>query len=127
MDKRSQIKKILLVDDDEEFLAELGAALNEAGYLTKALNSGDSVLKVADEMQPDIILLDMKLGSKSGFQVADELKNSSQTREIPIVAMTAYFTEKAQQSVMKNVGIADVLIKPFHPVDLISKIEWLTK
>jgi DNA-binding response OmpR family regulator len=120
-------KRILIVDDDETFLEELDNTMQMCGYDTITRTSGKTVVKDADEKRPDVILLDMKINGKSGFQIADDLKHFPSTSDIPIVAMTGIFTERLHRTFMKGLGIDDCVLKPFNPLDIISKIEFLTK
>ncbi len=120
-------KRILIVDDDETFLEELNNTMQMCGYDTITRNSGKTVVKDADEKKPDVILLDMKINGKSGFQIADDLKHFPSTSNIPIVAMTGIFTERLHRTFMKGLGIDECVLKPFNPLDIISKIEFLTK
>jgi DNA-binding response OmpR family regulator len=120
-------KRILIVDDDETFLEELDNTMQMCGYDTITRNSGKTVVKDADEKKPDVILLDMKINGKSGFQIADDLKHVPATSNIPIVAMTGIFTERLHRTFMKGLGIDECVLKPFNPLDIISKIEFLTK
>jgi DNA-binding response OmpR family regulator len=63
------------------------------------------------------------MDKKSGFQVADEIKKSAELPDIPIVAMTGFYTEKEHSILMNVCGIRTCLIKPFNPLDVINKIE----
>ncbi|MBF0491101.1 MAG: response regulator, partial [Candidatus Omnitrophica bacterium] len=76
---------------------------------------------------PDLIITDLKMKPKSGFQLADELHNSFQTKAIPIIAITGFFTEKEHMLMMKMFGMKHAILKPFNPSDLIAKIESVLK
>ena len=117
-----ETKKILVVDDDIYFLGELMDALRTSGYAITGASDPFSVVRIADALKPDLILLDMKLNGKSGFQVADDLKHIPGTKFIPIMAMTGYFTEQQHQVFMKDLGIRECIVKPFNPEELISRI-----
>jgi response regulator NasT len=119
-------KKVFIVDDDKAFLDELKHMLVSNNYVVDAINEVSGVVKRAEEKQPDIIFLDMKMSGKTGFQVADDLKHFPTTCSIPIIAMTGSFTEKQHLNFMKSLGICDCIIKPFEPRDFISKIEEYT-
>ena len=116
-------KKIMVVDDDREFLEELKETLSLSGYDAAVFSNGATALKMVRKIKPDIILLDLKMKGKNGFQVADELKRSAETAHIPIIAMTAFYTEKEHTILMDMCGIQTCLIKPFSSLDVISKIE----
>ena len=79
--------------------------------------------EVACEIKPDLILMDLKMKPKSGFQLADELHNSFKTKSIPIIAITGFFTEKEHILMMKMFGMKHAMLKPVNPTDLIAKIE----
>jgi DNA-binding response OmpR family regulator len=115
---------IMIVDDNVELLEELENLLSMGGYKVTALNDGTRIFDVALRDRPDLILLDLKMSPKSGFQIADELRNSSLLKEIPVVAMTGFFTEKQHFLMMKLCGIKTSILKPFRPLNLITKIEF---
>jgi DNA-binding response OmpR family regulator len=116
-------KKILIVDDDQIFLDELKEALRHGNFDIEYTTNASEVVKIADNIKPDLILLDMKIEGKDGFQVADDLCNFPGTKHIPIIAMTGYFTEKRHKAFMKSIGIRDCIYKPFNPAEVIFKID----
>ena len=116
--------KILIVDDNVELLEELQDMLSQSGYDVETTSDAEKAFSLAHEMKPSLILLDLKMSPKSGFQVADELRHSLQMKEVPIIAMTGFFTEKEHVLMMKLCGIKTFILKPFQPVNLISKVEF---
>ena len=116
-------KKVFIVDDDKAFLDELKSMLVLNDYVVDAIDEVSGVVKTAEQKQPDIIFLDMKMSGKTGFQVADDLKHFPTTCRIPIIAMTGNFTERQHINFMKSIGITDCIIKPFEPRDFLSKIK----
>ncbi|MGA2091133.1 MAG: response regulator [Endomicrobiales bacterium] len=116
-------KKIFIVDDDPKLLEEIEYALVMAGHAVTISIDACSVVKTADEIKPDIIVLDIKMEGKTGFQVADDLKHFPGTAAIPILAMTGCFTEPQHLSFMKRCGIDDCIVKPIDPYEMMLKIE----
>ena len=116
--------RIMIVDDNMEFLEELEEMLSQSGYEVTTLPDSNRAFATAHEIKPAVILLDLKMGPKSGFQVADELRHSLQMKDVPIIAMTGFFTEKEHVLMMKLCGIKTFILKPLKPVNLISKIEF---
>jgi DNA-binding response OmpR family regulator len=116
--------KIMIVDDNAEFLEELQEMLTQSGYTTEIFPDSTKAFAAAHTVKPDLILLDLKMSPKSGFQVADELRHSTEMKNVPIIAMTAFFTEKEHILMMKLCGIKAFILKPFKPVNLIAKIEF---
>jgi DNA-binding response OmpR family regulator len=115
-------KKVMIVDDDKEFLEELNETLNLSGYDMVAVNDAGSDVDVAAQTKPDVIILDLKMPKKSGFQLADEIKHLQEIADIPIIAMTGFL--KDDYTPLLNVcGIKKCLKKPFNPLDVIAHIE----
>jgi DNA-binding response OmpR family regulator len=121
--KVSPRHKILVIDDDLELLEELKELLELAGFHVDTVNDSSKAAMEAKRILPDLILLDLKMSPKSGFQVADELKRSDQLKTIPAIAMTGFFTQKEYVLMMKLCGIKAFVLKPFNPATLIAKIE----
>lgn len=123
-DKR---KRIMIVDDDKEFLEELKETLMLCGYDSVAVNDSTVALDVAIREKPDLIILDLKMPQKSGFQLADELRRLEAFTQVPIIAMTGLFNSgyrKDDYRLLLNIcGVKKFLGKPFNPLDIISQIE----
>lgn len=117
--------RVLLVDDDAEFVAELGEALAAAGYEVSTHTDGDAALESAAGWRPDIALIDLKMKGTSGFQVARELTRTESLAEIPIVALTGYYTRLEDEELMKLCGFKDKLIKPFPAEKAAQKLNSL--
>ena len=115
-------KRIMIVDDDEEFLDELKDALSMNGYDCFPVNDAHDALDTAILERPDLIILDLKMPRKSGFQLADELRHLSELGNIPVIAMTAYFKDDYAK-LLSICGIEECFKKPFYPIDMVAKIE----
>ena len=120
-------KKILIVDDDKEYLEELSEMLTLAGYDVTAISDGASAIKAAQVTVPDIILMDLRMPIMSGFEVADRLKTLTQTCKIPVIAITGYYTMKEHVWLMKFCGIKRCIKKPVNPIDIKAEIESVLK
>jgi CheY-like chemotaxis protein len=114
--------KVMIVDDNKEFLEELEEVLAISGYDMVAAQDPSSVLPIAIKEKPQVILLDLKMPGKSGFQLAHELSNSPELQQIPIIAMTGFFKD-GYETLMDLCGIKRCLKKPFNPLDVITEIE----
>ena len=119
-------KRLMIIDDDKEFLEELNETLSLSGYDLVAVNDANQALKIALETRPAVILTDLKMPRKSGFQLAEEFKRRSELREIPIMAMSAFYKD-GDFPLMKIYGIETCLNKPFTPEALICEIEKVLK
>lgn len=120
-------KKIMLIDDNKEFLEELVETLSLSGYEVLAVNDAATAFEAARAAKPDMVLLDLKMPGKTGFKVADEITHSAELKHIPIVAMTGHFTDLEYSLLINLCGIKKCLLKPFHPLDVIAQIENLLR
>ncbi len=121
------VKRILVVDDDKEFLEELKETLVLSGYEVKAVQEASEAFGAAAKTKPDLILLDLKMKGMTGFEVAHKLKNFDNTMGIPIIAMSGFFTAEEDDTLLSFFEIHNYLRKPFHPLDIITKIESVLK
>lgn len=120
-------KKILVVDDNKEFLEEIKETLSLSGYEVVAINDAATAFEIACAAKPDVVLLDLKMPGKTGFKVADEITHSVELKHIPIVAMTGHFTDIEYSLLINLCGIKKCLLKPFNPLDVITQIEKLLR
>ena len=115
-------KKILVVDDEPQILHLLSARLKANGYETVTANDAYQCIKMAMEVKPDLILLDMKMPAGGGVQAFESLKLSVYTANIPIIFITAYPGEEIIKLV-KDMGADGFFSKPFKSADLLAKIK----
>lgn len=117
------MKKVMIIDDDTEFLEEISELLREKGYRISKFSEGESALNKVRNDKPDVILLDIRMDKIGGLKIADELKRRDDTKRIPIIGITGVYTEEAHKSIMKTFGIDKCFIKPLNIDDVISAIE----
>ena len=116
-------KRILIVDDDKEFLQEIRETLHLSGYQVDAVNKASCSVSFAAIRQPDLILLDLKMDGMTGFEVAKGLRQIPETAKIPIIVMSGYFSEQQDCTLFDFFQIKNCLQKPFNPLDVITRIE----
>jgi DNA-binding response OmpR family regulator len=115
--------RVLIVDDDKEFLEELKETLDLSGYEVIKIEDSRTVQETARLTSPDVIVLDLKMNDMNGFEVAEELKRFTSTVGIPVIAMTGFFREDEHKPLMNICGIKTCIKKPFNPLDVIAAIE----
>ncbi|MEK6702397.1 MAG: response regulator [Planctomycetota bacterium] len=118
----SEPRHILIVDDDPDIVELLAYNLKKGGYRTSVARTGRAALDLALSGSPDLILLDLMLPELSGTEVANRLRTSPVTSEIPIVMLTAK-GEETDQIVGLTVGADDYVTKPFAVKVLLARIE----
>ena len=115
-------KKIMIIEDDKEFLDELKDMLESSGYDLVGIDDPAAAIEVANEIKPSVILLDLKMPKINGFQLANELRYFSELTGVPIIAMSAYYKD-GYDPLLDICGIKRCLTKPFQPLDVIAEIE----
>ena len=117
---------VLIVDDDVFNCHLLEEQLKNEGYACIVVNSGGDALRVADECQPDLILLDAMMPVMSGFEVVATLKAAERTRNIPVIMITALDDQKSRLKALEC-GAEEFLTKPVHHVELVMRVRNLLK
>jgi DNA-binding response OmpR family regulator len=110
--------RILLVDDDRELIDLLAFALRRAGLDPVAAHDAASALRLFDDRQPDLVVLDINLGASSGLDVLKELRRRS---SLPVIMLTALDSEEDKVRGLEA-GADDYLTKPFSHRELIARI-----
>ncbi len=121
--KRKKKGTILVVDDDPDIVGWLRQVLEGQGFRVNAAADGEAALEVAAEEPPDLILLDLRLPKLDGREVISRLKLDHQTRDIPIIVITASAVDKERDRVqVLGLGAESFLTKPFTAEDLVREI-----
>jgi two-component system alkaline phosphatase synthesis response regulator PhoP len=127
-DVKSSQKKILVIDDEGDFLKLARTRLEASGYKVLTLDSGDRAMELTKREKPDLILLDIVMPGKSGCDVCRELKADKDTGSIPIVVFTAHYLEEEYvKTNSEEIGADDYILKPFDAQMLLAKIKFLTE
>jgi len=117
------VRKILIIDDEEDFGFFVKQNLEMAGsYRVIVATNGKDGMAAAMRHKPDLILLDVIMPQMDGFAVLQELKDTKATTMIPVVMLTAVDTEEAKE---KALGLydEDYIVKPVAISELKAKID----
>lgn len=116
-------KKVILVEDDTFLREILLEKLLHVGYEVTALLESEKVLETAREVLPDIILLDVMMPKKNGYEVIEELKGDDTTKNIPIMVLSNLGQDE-DIAKAKSLGAQEFLTKAnFMPEEIIVKME----
>jgi len=114
-------KKILVVDDQPENVHLLSDRLRKVGYDIESAYNGPTGIEKAVATCPDLILLDVMMPGMSGFEVCKSLSQKDETRDIPVILVTALTSpEDLKQGL--QAGAFDYVKKPFNKVELLARI-----
>ena len=113
--------RILLVEDDRALVELIGFHLARAGYETRRTASGDEALILVRESVPDLVLLDWMIEGTSGIEVCRRLRRMPETKNVPIIMMTAR-GEETDRIRGLDTGADDYITKPFSPKEMLARI-----
>lgn len=120
-------KRVLIVDDEKDFTDMVKLNLEVTGkYMVKTESGGANALASAKEFKPDFILLDIVMPDMDGGAVLSQLKKDNQTRNIPVVFLTAIVTKTEVESKDNVIGGLPFLAKPVSIATIINSIEKYT-
>jgi len=115
---------VLVVDDDRDNLSLMREILRTNGFGVRTTSRGLRALRVAREVQPALILLDLKLRDLDGCAVLKRLKDHPTTQDIPVIVMTAsVVSDDAKREKVLALGAVRFMAKPFSVEELIEEIE----
>lgn len=112
----------LVVEDDEATRAAMEALLGASGWRVAATCLGEEAVRMAAELRPDVVLLDLVLPRSSGLDTARALREQDATGGVPLVAMTGLWLAD-QPELLASAGFDGALRKPFTGADLLTELE----
>lgn len=115
-------KKVLVVDDDEEYRTLLSRVLEDAGYEVFPAKTGQEGLKLFAARAPDLIMLDVMLPDMLGFDFCKKIRGGDAGAQTPILFCTVRSAVSSLARGLKD-GSTDYVIKPFIPEELIKRVK----
>ncbi|MDD3295826.1 MAG: response regulator [Candidatus Omnitrophica bacterium] len=119
-------KRILIADDEPDFIYVLSVRLEVNGYEVITARDGEEALSKTKEEEPDLVILDLMMPKINGFEVCRMLKFDDAYKNIPIVILSALDQQRDRDKATTN-GADAYFIKPFDLKLLLTKIEDLLK
>ena len=118
--------KVLIADDNPQILELLEAYLEPLGVEVRLAADGETTLAAIERDEPDLVLLDIMMPRRSGFEVCRILKDDPRYRDIPIIMITA-LNEAGDMERARECGADDFLTKPVNKIELIARVQNLLK
>lgn len=118
--------KILVAEDERDIRELIAFTLRFAGFDVELASNGEDAVKKVPQMQPDLILMDVRMPRMTGYQACDALKKQPETKDIPVVFLSA----KGQESEIDEglrAGAMDYILKPFAPDELTTQVKKILK
>ena len=121
-DPSKVVATVMIVDDDEIFLEELGELLTEIGYATVTVKDPLEAASTAQRVKPEVVIMDMKMPNRNGLDVAQDIQNILGRRDLPIIAVSG-FLDHGFNPLSNWRGIKKFIRKPFNPFYVIRAVE----
>ena len=117
-------KRVLIADDEPNIVTALEFLLEHNGYEVYIARNGDAALKMVEQHRPDLVLLDVMMPVKSGFEVCQRMRERADWRDIKIIMLTAKGRD-VEMSKGLSLGADSYITKPFSTQELVAKINAL--
>ncbi len=117
-------RKLLIAEDEPNIVESLRFIFERADYQVDVVTSGNLVLQIAMDVQPDAIILDLMLPEKSGYEILKELRTSDSLQHIKVLMLTAKGQEQDRQTALQ-LGVDAFITKPFSNKEVVACIDQL--
>jgi DNA-binding response OmpR family regulator len=118
----TQERKILIVDDEPHVIRSLTFVLEKEGYNVSSATNGEEAMAKVQESKPRLILLDVMMPKKNGYEVCQEVKNNSSLSDIHVIMLTAKGQEADREKGM-SAGADEFMTKPFSLKAVVDKVK----
>jgi two-component system alkaline phosphatase synthesis response regulator PhoP len=119
-------KTILIIDDEQDIIDLLQFNLQAEGYQILSALEGETAIELAQKKQPDLIILDIMLPGKDGYEVIRELRQDIKTRRIPVIFLTAKDSE-IDEVIGLELGADDYIVKPIGLRKLVARVKMVLR
>ena len=114
--------RILIAEDERDIRELITFTLKYAGHEVFPTSNGEEAYQMATQIMPDLIVLDVRMPRMTGYEVCEQIKSNRNTRDIPVVFLSA----KGQESEVQmgiEVGADEYILKPFSPEQLVERVK----
>jgi len=113
------LKKILVLDDNEDILEIVHEVLSYAQFEVKSISESDRCMELMEEFSPDLVLLDFRVSGANGGEICRQIKSHPKFNNVPVIIFSAYINHTAE---ILAYGCDAVINKPFDLFELIDKV-----
>ena len=124
--KAPRTLRILVVDDDRDFVLTLGTLLRQDGHLVEEVYRAQDAMRAKRDFDPDVVLIDIALPDGSGYAVAEQIRRHAGAQRPMLIALTGIYKRPPHDQLSQIVGCDHFLTKPFEIDQLLQLIAPLT-
>jgi DNA-binding response OmpR family regulator len=119
--KKPTAPRVLSIEDDAAMGQFLKAVFTAQGFTMDLATDGNAGLEMARRRRPDLVILDLLMPYKNGFEVLKELKDAPDTRAVPVIILSS---NSREEDIVKalNAGADDFVVKPFRARELVTRV-----
>jgi len=115
------VQRILVVDDDKQIVRLLRTYLEQSGYQALVAHDGESALHIIRRERPDLVLLDLMLPNRDGWEVTRVVRGDDSLQGLPLIMLTARADDQ-DKIVGLELGADDYVTKPFNPREVVARV-----
>jgi len=115
----------MIVDDEANILELVKAVLEQEGFETIGVSSGQECLDKLKTIKPDLILMDMMMPLMSGRETTEKIRKNPKTKGLKVAFLTVARFSEVGKDMLKDLGVADYITKPFDNADLVKRVKKL--
>ena len=114
-------KHVLLVEDELNIIEAIRFLLSREGWTVDMHNNGTDAAQVIRELNPDLVVLDVMLPGKSGFEILEELRANTETADLPVLMLTAR-GQSRDREMAEKAGVSRFMTKPFSNAEVLTAV-----
>ncbi len=114
-------KHVLLVEDEVNILEAIRFLLNREGWRVDTHSNGTDAAEVVRSLKPDLVVLDVMLPGKSGFDILAELRGDAETADLPVLMLTAR-GQSRDREMAEKAGVSRFMTKPFSNTEVLTAV-----
>ena len=117
--------KVLLIEDEPNIIEAIRFILSRDGWQVDVHSDGATAVEAVDRSGPDLVILDVMLPHRSGYDILSELRGRDGTRELPVMMLTARGQTK-DRALAERIGVSHYMTKPFSNDEMLAAVRDLT-
>lgn len=117
-------KRVLLIEDEPNIIEAIRFILSRDGYSVDAHSDGSTAIKTIETKSPDMVILDVMLPNRSGFDILRDLREQDDTRNLPVLMLTAR-GQKKDREMAERFGASQFMTKPFSNSEMLNAVHSL--
>ncbi|MFP4647977.1 MAG: response regulator transcription factor [Halorhodospira sp.] len=115
-------QEILIVDDETNIVLSLEFLMKQAGYRVRTAEDGEQALQALEEQLPDLVLLDVMMPRKDGFEVCQQIRQNPDWADLPVIMLTAKGRDVEREKGLA-MGADDYITKPFSTQEVVETVQ----